>query len=331
MSSSVLRIALQCTLVLAAAVFAIRAQDAAAIERAALEAQDTVVGADDSVTIFVLDAENISKTWRVGPTGELQLPDAGLIQAGGMTVQQLTATVAARLKKYIREPRVSIFVSEQRSRPIQVTGAVDKPGTYQMGGRVSLYEILLRAGGPKASGPKVTIRRNSAFGPLEIPGVPRHQDQGFTYAELDLAEVMTGHGDKALFHLNPHDIVSVSPAPPPRYVHITGEVLHPGAVELVTQDTVSLMMVVAKAGGTSAIADLGKLAIFHSSSEGGPASDPVFIDFKKIQKGKAKDLLLAPGDIVYIARSGIKAFIQTATNAAMSTGISSGVLVLARI
>jgi hypothetical protein len=57
----------------------------------------------------------------------------------------------------------------------------------------------------------------------------------------------------------------------------------------------------------------------------------MFVDLKKIMTGKAMDLSLTAGDVVVIARSGLKALLQSATSAAMNTGVSSSVLVLARI
>ncbi|MBI3665299.1 MAG: polysaccharide biosynthesis/export family protein [Acidobacteria bacterium] len=39
--------------------------------------RDAVIGPNDAVTILVLDAEEISKTWRVGPGGDLNLPLIG--------------------------------------------------------------------------------------------------------------------------------------------------------------------------------------------------------------------------------------------------------------
>jgi polysaccharide export outer membrane protein len=330
MMNRVLAVAGQCLLGLALVASATLAQSGAQ-QFPRVQNQDVVVGPDDSVTIVAMNCEEVSKTWRVGTKGELNLPMVGVIQAAGMTVQQLTAQVTERLQKYLRDPQVTIFIAEQRSQPVMVTGAVDKPGTYQMGTEKVLFEVLLMAGGPKAAGPSVSIRRNASVGHLDIPGVKEYQDDGYNFVNLDLTEVMSGRGDKATLRLRPHDIVSVAPTQPSRYVHITGEVLRPGAVELVTQDSVSLLRVVATAGGTSSLASLGKTMIMHVSADGAQASQPVFIDLKKIMQGKAMDISLTAGDVVVISRSGVKAMLQTATNAAMNTGVSSTVLILGRL
>jgi protein involved in polysaccharide export with SLBB domain len=305
------------------------AQDSAQPDRQ--HGPDSVIGPDDSLTIVALNCEEISKPWRVSTSGELSLPLAGTLQAAGMTVNQLESAVTERLRKYVIDPQVSIYVTELRSQPVMISGAVDKPGLYQMAGDRTLFEIILKAGGPKGAGPTVSVRRSATRGPIDIPGVKEYQDDGYNFVELELNEVMSARGAKATLQIEPHDIISVSQAGPPRFVQITGEVNRPGSVELVTQDSVSLLRVLATAGGTTTIANLGQTMIVHVNADGTQAASPVFVDLKKIMQGKAMDLSLTAGDVVVITRNGLKSLLHDATAAVMNTGVSSSILVLARI
>jgi protein involved in polysaccharide export with SLBB domain len=294
-------------------------------------ARELVIGPDDSITIVALNCEEVSKTWRVGTSGELNLPMAGTIQAAGMTVKQFENTVAERLKKFLVNPQVTAYVSDLRSQPVTITGAVDKPGVYQIAGDKTLFEALLMAGGPKGAGPTVSLRRSTASGPIGIPGVKEYQDNGYEFVELELPDVMSAHGDKAKIGVLPNDLISVSNARPQRFVYISGEVNRPGAVELVSQDAVSLLKVLAVAGGDTPNANLKQTMIMHLNADGSQASAQTIIDLKKIKDGKAQDLSLSAGDVVVISSSGLKTTLHGAVSAAMSTGISSSILVLARI
>jgi protein involved in polysaccharide export with SLBB domain len=291
----------------------------------------SAIGPDDSLTIVALNCEEISKAWRVSTSGELSLPLVGTIQAAGMTVNELETKVAERLKKYVIDPQVAIYVTELRSQPVMISGAVDKPGLYQIAADRTLFEVLLKAGGPKGAGRTVSVRRSAVLGRIEIPGVTEYQDDGYNFVELDLNEVMSARGAKATLRIEPHDIVSVSQAGPPRFVQITGEVNRPGSVELVTQDSVSLLRVLATAGGTTTVANLGQTMIVHVNSDGTQAASPVFVDLRKIMQGKSMDLSLTAGDVVVITRNGLKSLLHDATSAVMNTGVSSSILVLARI
>lgn len=310
------------------AVPATPAEDSGADKKAARE---LVIGPDDSITIVALNCDPISKTWRVGTSGDLNLPMAGTIQASGMTVKQFEETVASRLKKFIIDPQVTAYVSDLRSQPVTITGAVDKPGVYQIAGDKNLFEVLLMAGGPKGSGPMVSLRRSVALGPIGIPGVKEYKDDGYEFVELELSEVMSARGDKATIPVLPNDLISVSPARPQRFVYISGEVNRPGAVELVSQDAVSLLKVLAIAGGNTPNANLKQTMIMHLNADGSQAAGQTMIDLKKIKEGKAMDLTLSAGDVVILSTSGLKSTLREAVSAVMNTGVSSSILVLARI
>lgn len=291
-------------------------------------AREIVIGADDSLTIAALNCDEISKTWRVSTSGELILPLVGSFRAAGMTVRELQGEVAERLKKFVIDPQVSIFMADLRSEPVTVTGAVDKPGVYQIEGDNTLFDTLLKAGGPKGAGLTVSLRRSAALGPIGIPGVREYRDDGYDFVDLNLNEVMSARGDKANLRVAPNDLVVVSAAPPPRYVQISGEVNRPGSVELVTQNAVSLLRVMASAGGTTPTANLKKTMILHVNADGSQASAPVYVDLNKIMSGKAMDLSLSAGDVVVVGRNGLKALAAQATSATMTSGVAAAVLIL---
>ncbi len=290
---------------------------------------EAVIGPDDSVSILALNSDEISKTWRISSAGELNLPMVGAVRAAGLTVQQLEDTLADRLKKFVIEPQVTVFVTDFRSQPVTVTGAVDKPGVYQLETGKTLFEVLVMAGGPKNAGTTVNLKRATQRGEIGMPGAVLDKDGVYASVDLDLKEVLEGRGTKAGLPLMPDDLITVSPTRPARFVHISGEVNKPGAVELVTQDVVSLMKVLAVAGGLTKDAKASSTMIMHNNSNG-VLTSTVFVNLDKIENGKARDLELTDGDVVVVPTSGFKSTMHQASGAAMSSGIYAAINVLAR-
>src|SRR5690242_16807106 len=102
---------------------------------------DAVIGPNDEINIMALGAEEISKAWRVSNTGDVTLPIAGKIQVAGMTTVQLEEELTSRLKRFIIDPQITVYISEFRSTAVTVEGAVAKPGRFQTEGRKTLFAI----------------------------------------------------------------------------------------------------------------------------------------------------------------------------------------------
>lgn len=111
-----------------------------------------ILGPDDQINVIASDIEELSgkAPVRIDMRRFIKLPMAGRIQAGGMTPEQLEAEVGARLKKYMQHPEVQVSVTEFRSQPVSVLGAVTTPGVQQFQGRKTLFEVISMAGGIEA-------------------------------------------------------------------------------------------------------------------------------------------------------------------------------------
>ena len=84
--------------------------------------------------------------------------------------------------------------------------------------------------------------------------------------EIKLKDVLDPSTAESNLAMRPDDVISV--AMKPRLVYIIGEVTHPGAVELVTQDSVSVMQVLAAAGGLTKVAAPGHSGIMRVNKQG---------------------------------------------------------------
>jgi polysaccharide export outer membrane protein len=276
----------------------------------------TVIGPDDGITIVALESEEMSKTWRVNSSGELDLPMVGKIHAAGLTTDELEQTLTEKLRRYVRDPQVTVYVSEFRSQPVTVAGGVAHPGTLQIEGPKTLLTVLMMAGGPNTSGPTVTITRDVHSAPFTLPGSTTDADGQHMSLQLKMKDVLDPSSSASNLEIRANDIVAVSSQK--QLVYIIGEVNHPGAVELVTQDAVSIMQVLAAAGG------LTKLAAPHSTqimrvNQKGLYEKIATIDVKRVMSGKMEDRLLTAGDIIVVPSSALKAYTQTAGMTALTT------------
>lgn len=281
---------------------------------------DDVIGPDDSVTISVLESDEISKTWRVNGSGDVELPLVGRLHAAGLTADQLSKQLTEGLRKYIREPHVTVYIAEFRSQPVTVTGAVHRPGTFQTEGPKTLWTVLTMAGGlEKSYGATVTVTRQVRYGLIPLPGAQLDGDGTHSVIVLQVKDVEDASSASSNLLIRPNDTVAVSTDE--RRVYIIGEVAKPGMVELVTHDSISLMEVLAAAGGLTKNASAGGTEIMRQNSKG--LYERVgSIDLKKLQHGKTEDRMLSAGDIVVVPTSGIKAYTQIASAGAIATGFT---------
>ncbi len=120
------------------------------------------IGAQDALEILVFGAPELTQTVQVSPTGQINLPLIGAVQAGGRTAPEVEAEIATRLRaKYLKSPQVNVYIKEFNSQKITVEGAVKKPGLYPITGQMSLLQAVALSGGfdDVASPRKVTIFR----------------------------------------------------------------------------------------------------------------------------------------------------------------------------
>ena len=125
---------------------------------------DYRIGPLDLLEVSVFQVEDLHREVRVNSTGYISLPLIGAVQAGGKTVPELEAGIAAKLtENYLQDPQVSVFVKEFTSQRITVEGAVKKPGIFPITGRTTLLQIMALSEGldPLADESTVVVFRTA--------------------------------------------------------------------------------------------------------------------------------------------------------------------------
>jgi polysaccharide export outer membrane protein len=105
------------------------------------------LGVGDQVRLLTFGVEQLSGTFRINDSGNIELPLVGSFHAAGQSTSELRDALAAELesRKLLRSPSVSVEVLEYR--PIFVLGEVNRPGQYPYQPGMKMLTAVAVAGG----------------------------------------------------------------------------------------------------------------------------------------------------------------------------------------
>ena len=221
------------------------------------------------------------------------MPLIGYVRLAGLSTSEAEAAIEAQLRqnKIVNDPQVSIYAKDFTSSGISVAGEVVKPGFYSAVGPHRLFDVLQLAGGTtdKASN-KVTISH-------------REQADATTVSiSKNPAEMAASNVD-----LQPGDTVVV---PRAGMVYVLGEISRPGGYVLNSNGGITVLQVIAAAGGPTHIAAYGKTTILHRTPTGLQEQK---VDLKKLLRGKVPDIAVQADDILFVPTSGFKSAVNAST------------------
>ena len=244
-------------------------------------------------------APDLSGHTRVSANGNISIPLIGYVRIAGLSSSEAEAAIEAQLreKSVVNEPQVTVYVKEYGSSGISVAGEVAKPGFYSAVGPHRLFDVLQAAGGPTdKAATKVIISHRG------------QKDVATVYLSKDPAEMAANNVD-----LQPGDTVVV---PRAGIVYVLGEVTRPGGYVLNSTGGITVLQVVAVAGGTTHVASAGKTRLLRKTENGFQEQQ---IDLKKLLRGQIHDVPVRDEDILYVPSSAIK----TALNASSLVAVAA--------
>jgi polysaccharide export outer membrane protein len=249
---------------------------------------DYKVGRQDLLEIKVFDLEELNQTVRVADDGSITVPLLGRLQVAGLTKGELEGLIARLLEeRFVRDPQVTIFVKEYESKKVAVSGAVKKPGTYEMLGEKTLLEMISQAGGLDAEpGKQIFIFRQQGEDGKAAERLAVDLDRLVYRAESAL--------NVALF---PGDIVYV-PAVEKVRIFVSGAVKNPNLYEVPRDEPVTVLKAVTLAGGTTDRAAEKKVQVIRTRPDGTRVILPV--DLRRVKRGKSEDPVLERDDLVLV-------------------------------
>jgi protein involved in polysaccharide export with SLBB domain len=179
------------------------------------------VGPDDELLIDIFGYSEISHNLKVNADGNINIPLIGVVQVGGMSLDQATSRIKSRLSTIYTEIKtgntsVRVSLGNIRSIKVVLTGEIVRPGTYTLSSLGSVFNALYESGGPT---------ENGSFREIElIRG-------GKKIATFDIYDFLLRGEFKTTIRLQDQDVIRI-----PTYrkrVELVGEIKRPGIFEMV--------------------------------------------------------------------------------------------------
>ncbi|HTU44704.1 MAG TPA: polysaccharide biosynthesis/export family protein [Bryobacteraceae bacterium] len=267
-------------------------------------AADYVLGPGDQIALLIPDADELNtKAFRIDQKGDVSLPLIGRIQAAGLTAEQLESAINLSLQRFLVHPNAVVAITDYRSQPISVLGAVNAPGVHQVQGEKSLYEVLSLAGGLREdAGNTVRITRKLKWGPIPLPGAKVDPTGQFSIASLPVKDILQAANPAANIPVKPEDVISV---PKAAVVYAIGAVHKPGGFTLGENASLSALQVLSLAEGLDSTASPASAKIMRVVA-GRSARAEIPVNLRRILAGKSADLELKASDILFVPSSFTK-------------------------
>lgn len=244
----------------------------------------------DQLAVTVFDEPTLSQSTTILPDGTITYPLVGQLEIGGETIKDATVKLTNALQQYVKNPIVSITVTQLGSYNVMVLGDVKTPGKYLLPSSARLADAIAAAGGldltngdyPDArlsidNGPPITVSLQSLF------------REGDVTSNVPLG----------------NETVVYVPGPTPMQVQVIGSVDKPGTVQVHVGDR--LAMAIAAAGTTAGShADLSHIRITRVEPDGSTTQSEYNL-FNALKNGElGSDPVLSKNDLIYVpeARTG---------------------------
>jgi protein involved in polysaccharide export with SLBB domain len=110
---------------------------------------DTTLGPGDVFEVSVYGEKELSGKYKVAKDGSIDFPLIGRVVVAGKEPTAVSDDISKQLREgqILRNPQVSVFVTEYASKRVSVVGAVSKPGTFPMSSGLTVVQAISLAGG----------------------------------------------------------------------------------------------------------------------------------------------------------------------------------------
>ena len=237
----------------------------------------------------VYDEPDLSGQFRVGSDGNITLPLVGAVHVAGKTLAQAQQAVQQSFKsaQILKNPQVSLDITQYAPTLVTVLGEVNNPGRLQMLAPHSLLDVVGFAGG----------ETQMAGGNVEV----RHHDHG-QIVDTTYRYERDGNGD-SIAGVVVHDGDTVI-VPRAGIVYVLGQVTRPGGYLMQEDGKLDTAQAISMAMGTTLIASTKHILIIRRKPDGTYVQFNVA--YNDMVHGKITPPPLEPQDIVYVPNSRIK-------------------------
>ena len=245
-----------------------------------------VLGPEDIIVISVWGNKEFAGDLPVRPDGKISIPLIGDIKVEGLTPDEVKKLVTNKLRKFINDANVTIFVKQINSINISIAGEVKAPGTYKVNRPITLLHLFSLCKGftDKADLKNSFLLRNE-----------KKMDVNF-YTLVKKGDISQN------VWLRPNDLIFIKDNFKNR-INVIGEVKEPQVITFQEGMTVLDAILISK-GLTDVAKPTGTQIYRRNQNRIGDISKvPVSLDEVIFDGNLTKNILLKPGDIIHVPRS----------------------------
>ncbi len=274
---------------------------------------DSIISPDDVLDIYVMDVPELSRQYRVGPSGNVSIPllDAP-INASGMTLSAFSAALGEQLHKegLVTDPHIVITIISSRLKSVAITGAVKMPQIYPVFGKTTLLDVLSQAQGLSDDASNVAVISRGTIG---------ESATGKTTQTVDLKKLHQTADPAYNVAIYPGDRVTI---PRAGVVYVVGAVNKPGGFVIrAADDGMTVLQALAMAENMTSTAVPAKSVIIRPNASATDGHEQIPLNLKMVMAAKQHDPLLRADDVLFIPdsvgkkalRRGAEAALQAAT------------------
>jgi polysaccharide export outer membrane protein len=163
--------------------------------------EEYLLGVGDAVQVNVWRNPDLSVGVLVRPDGKISVPLAGDIKVDGVSTAALSQLIEEKLNSYIRNPKVTVIVTNPTSADfihrIRVTGAVSAQRSIPYRKGITVLDVVLEAGG-------VTV-----FADADGSKLYRQTEDGAKVYPIYLNDILEKGILDSNYTLYPQDIITV--------------------------------------------------------------------------------------------------------------------------
>lgn len=243
-------------------------------------------GPSDTFEIEMLGESASRSVVGVGPDGKIYYSLLPGLSVWGLTLTEAKTLLENELTKFIRvKPEITLTLRTVGSKRAWILGSVESPGVYTLATPMTLVEMITMAGGVSQA-------------PGAISGMPDLQNS-FLLRKGEVVRVdfhrLLSTGDLSQnIYVEPEDLIYLHSSNV-RNIYVIGAVASPNVVTY--SEHVSLGSAIASAGGPLEYAQVSQVVIVRGSLK---SPKVAMVNYREIYKGKAPDVKVQPGDIVYV-------------------------------
>ena len=249
------------------------------------------LGPGDKLEIEIIGETGTRTDTFVTPDSKVYFDLLPGIDVKGKTTAQLREEMEKNLVRYYKQPQVSLTLREVSSQRVWVLGRVNAPGIYPLNRPLRVLDAVTQAGG---------LFTSRFTGTTEELADLSHSFlmRGGKMLPVDFQKLIR-EGDLAQnIYLEPDDFIYL-PSSLTNEVYVLGAVTSPRPVGFMNE--MNLITALGRGLGIQPNADLTHVTIVRGS-----LTEPKIatVNARDIIQGKATNVRLEPGDIVYVPGSG---------------------------